>query len=102
MEFFSYKLYILEILTKMVTFESRVEKLCKEIPGTVVRVLYFTDKKGSNFAVVINQVVWYAIRIIYQIHTNGGDNDVLMQKKSEHTTLQGALDKIEDFKRELC
>lgn len=85
----------------MSNFQDRIERVCRDIPGKVFKVIYLIDKGGHNVALVINKVLWYAIRVIYQIHEGGGENDIIMEKKSEHLTLQGALDKVDDYRREL-
>ena len=86
----------------MISFQSRVDNKCQNVPGKIIKVECFQDRNGKKFAIVINRVLWYAVRIIYQIHESGGDNDVIIEKKSEHRTQTGALNKIDDFKRELC
>lgn len=52
----------------MSNFQDRIERVCRDIPGKVFKVIYLIDKGGHNFALVINKVLWYAIRVIYQIH----------------------------------
>jgi hypothetical protein len=81
----------------MSSFKTRVEKLIKrKILGDIINIEYGKSAKGVNFAIVVNRVVWYGVHIVLELYSYNNDDDFDIFKKSEHLTLEGALEKAKD------
>lgn len=81
-------------------FENSIKELSNNQWGTVIfssGVLY-TSKK-QRFAIVVNRVVWYAVRLALEIDERC--NEIEVYKISEHLTEAMAMEKKESIVRNL-
>lgn len=80
-------------------FESIVESL--DIPGSQIETIYGQTSKNQLYAIIINNVAWYAVRLVLEVDERIGEC-VFVDKISEHLTLSGAKDKCADIKSDLA
>jgi len=75
-------------------FKSLAQKV--KIPGSLVEVFYSQTSKGQHYALVINKVLWYALRLLLEVDERVG-NCVLMQKLGEFFFLDSAKSKCREI-----
>ena len=89
---------------------SHFNEYIDDIPGVVIyKTPMFRTSSGQPFQILINQVVWYAVRVIYEDDPKFSSNELLKScaqagarfKLSEHLTIGGAKDKMALLKNDL-